>query len=377
MITLSQTTDRLRIPPLLSQRKLNLLSLAILFAVSILQIRNASKEVSSLDNGYNGNSIAKKGISNPPPHLYSLQNYSMVDNNTHPMYIWIGNRWVPPMGVPYLLPEQIRHIFRSENTLWLGDSTARQDYQTMYQLIQGDSATKGYLNKLINKGKKGTPPMHCPARRQKAFVKDAGQVKGTDQNCFSNSTTMDTNETDIDKSWSSKAGKFDLGVYAGCYDRLLDNLKNYTELLQPEYSVLVISGGIWESVRPWDCRRANETDEGVSSHALDLLDFLFQEVSGPSLFVIWKTHGPQADDQRNAKMEAIDQSIVTAARSWFAEQQPPYMDLADFNLEIEERAHGSDRINGDLRPHWGLEARLLSIEMVSDIIRRKQERENA
>ena len=56
----------MRNPPLLSQRKLNLLSLAILFVVSSLQIRNASKEVSSLDNGYNGNSIAKKAISAPP-----------------------------------------------------------------------------------------------------------------------------------------------------------------------------------------------------------------------------------------------------------------------------------------------------------------------
>ena len=76
-------------------------------------------------------------------------------------------------------------------------------------------------------------------------------------------------------------------------------------------------------------------------------------------------------------MEQIDELLVTAARSWFAEKQPPYMDLADFNLEIDERAHGRDRIEGDLRPHWGLEGRLLSIQMVSDSVRRKQEREIA
>ena len=272
------------------------------------------------------------------------------------------------MGVPNLLPRQIRHIFRSENTLWLGDSTARQDYNTMYQLIQGDSATKDYLNKHINKGKNSTSLMHCPARRKEAFANDLGQVKGTDQNCSSKATTMDTKET----------GKFDLGWGwggHGCYKGLLWNLeKKYAELLKRKYSVLVISAGSWESARPLTCRRVNETDKGVT---LDLLDFLFQEVSGPSLFVIWKTHGPRADGERTAKMEAIDQSIVTAARSWFAEHQPPYMDLADFNLEIEERAHGRDRIKGDMAAHWGLEARLLSIQMVSDIIRRKQERENA
>ncbi len=380
MISLPERTNQLRNPSLLSQRKL-ILSLVVLIVVSISQIRNVNKVGSSLENG---NYIAKKSgtRTNVSAHLYTLQTHSMGYNNTRSMYTWIGNQWVPPKGVPYFLPKQIRHMFRSENTFWLGDSTARQDYQTMYQLMNGDSATPDQLNKHKNKNKeRASLPMHCPARRQSeesdGFILDLGQVKGTDQNCYANATGMSTNEADIGKSWSNKTGKFDLGFKGGCFTRFMYPMKTHIDLMKREYSILVISAGIHESERPQLCQNATESDEVVASHALDLLDFLFQEVSGPSLFVIWKTHGTKSNDQSNAKTKRIDQSIVTAARSWFAEQQPPYMDLADFNLEIEERTHGPDRIEGDLKAHWGLEARLLSIEMISDIVRRKQEREIA
>ena len=53
------------------------------------------------------------------------------------------------------------------------------------------------------------------------------------------------------------------------------------------------------------------------------------------------------------------------------------MDLADFEWAMQNRSYGENRIEGDTRAHWGLEARLLSIELISDILRRKQERERA
>ena len=385
----NQSRNQSRNRSLQSQRNLIPLSLVAVFVLCILQLSSFNNEGSSL---VNSNSVVVKSDSgivkndtSSSAHVYSLQTNSMVDNNTEHMYTWIGNQWVPPPGVPYLFSQQIRSIYRSENTLWMGDSTARQDYQTMYQLIHdGDNnPTRDHLSKNINKGKRGPAEFHCPARRQsKDLFTDLGQVRGTDQNCHAtNATTVMLNNTDVDQSWSNlnlhnKAGKFDLWNRLDCYDALMSKLKNHTELFEREYSILVVSGGVWESIRPHVCKRANETNKGIVSHALDLLDF-FHAVSGPSLFVIWKTHGPMSDDQRTARMDQIDQSLVTAARGWFIEKQPPYMDLVNFYWEIQERAHGRDRIDGDLRPHWGLEARLLSIEMVSDVVRRKQEREIA
>ena len=116
----------------------------------------------------------------------------------------------------------------------------------------------------------------------------------------------------------------------------------------------------------------NISFETISNHQEELMDFLW-ELSGPSMFVIWKTHGPK--NNQTILQEQTEQKLVNRTRDWFAEKQPKYMDLADFNLAIRERSYGTNRIEGDLPPHWGFEARLLSIELISDILRRKQERQ--
>ena len=92
-------------------------------------------------------------------------------------------------------------------------------------------------------------------------------------------------------------------------------------------------------------------------------------LSGPSLFVIWNTHGPHPNYK---KTQTLGEKIITAIRTWFLEEQPPYMDLADFRWALRDRSFGPLRIRGDLKAHWGLNARLLSIEMISHIVDAKQ-----
>ena len=119
-------------------------------------------------------------------------------------YSWVGNRWLPPPGVPYLSPNDILLLFQTENTLWWGDSTGRQDYQTMYHMLNADDIHNVHSLELEldrNKGRGGRQAgitFHCPTRIPKdLFFADLGQEKGT--NC-SNS--------------SSSIGKLDLLVYS-------------------------------------------------------------------------------------------------------------------------------------------------------------------
>ena len=158
-------------------------------------------------------------------------------------------------------------------------------------------------------------------------------------------------------------GKFD---YAGsvCYNGVQPFLLDkYRKVFKREYSVLVFSIGIWEVFRPWDCGNG-------STDVWDLLDNL-RNFSSPSLFVVWKTFGPNG---KPGGKDAIYNALNNRTRDWFAENKPPYMDLVDFDRAIQERAWNESRIKGDLAPHFGLEARLLSIEMVTDVVRRKQDR---
>jgi hypothetical protein len=243
--------------------------------------------------------------------------------NTNYNYTWQGNTsvWIPPEGVPYLYPSDIRRIFRSENTLWIGDSTARQDYQTMFSLMNGNGENitddnrnvlgldrdAAFLNKNINKGKgaNGKIARHCPARiipepeeTNEMFI-DLGQVSGTDQNC--SIATTEKQPIPDGSPWSTFAmedqatGKFD-AMNSACLSSTLSSLKEYKELIEREYSVVILSQGIWEVVRSWDCRTPNVT---AATLVVEVLENL-RALSGPSLFVIWKTHGPHPNHQKNS-----------------------------------------------------------------------------
>jgi len=54
-------------------------------------------------------------------------------------YTWenrTSRRWIPPNNLPHLTRRDMLQIFLRENTVWIGDSTARQDYQTLYWLLR-------------------------------------------------------------------------------------------------------------------------------------------------------------------------------------------------------------------------------------------------
>ena len=66
-----------------------------------------------------------------------------------------------------------------------------------------------------------------------------------------------------------------------------------------------------------------------------------------------------------------------AVRNWFYIHQPlPYMYLVDYAKEIESRSYGTNRIVGDLPPHWGLEARLLSIQLFTHALDQSDRKDN-
>jgi len=234
------------------------------------------------------------------------------------------------------------------------------------------------LNKNINKNKKKgmVAPMHCPARiNQTKSVKfaDLGQVRGTDQNC---SIITAENQTIIDGSphrsgfaiENQVTGKFDLMIRSNCLKQTITLLEEHKAMIEREYSVMIVSQGIWEVIKPWDCRIQNVT---AATRVVEVLNNL-RALSGPSLFVIWKTHGPHPN---HINTPTLGEGIIAAVHNWFLEEQPSYMDLADFRSAVRERTFGALRIKGDLIPHWGLDARLLSIEIISHVVEKKQKRE--
>ena len=160
-------------------------------------------------------------------------------------YTWIGNHFYsysPPSTVPLSAPI-LRDLYQSENTLWYGDSTGRQDYQSLHQMLNApaiEDLPTVVLEQNINKGKYGGAIKYCPATH--ASLKDEGHTFGP---------TCNT---------QAKIGTLDF-IFSACYKQVIADLllPNMTALLRRK-SVVVFSLGLWEVVRAWDCRSANATE---------------------------------------------------------------------------------------------------------------------
>ena len=208
------------------------------------------------------------------------------------------------------------------------------------------------LEQNIDKGKYGGAIKYCPTTH--ARLKDEGHTFGPTCN-----TTVKIGKLDF----------IDSGNYidSACYKQVIADLllPNMTALLH-RYSVVVFSLGVWEVVRAWDCHSANATETAnfVLTHLLEDLN----AVSSSQLFIIWKTHGSSATEEDNQQQRNSTLKLAQTATDWFYRRKPPFMGLADFSTAMHPRLFGTQRISGDLNPHFGVEARLLSIDMVSQLV---------
>jgi len=268
-------------------------------------------------------------------------------------YAWIGNQWVPPHNIPMYRPSQIREVWSKYDVLFLGDSTARQDWGTLAGILlenndvqdsngnNNNNVMKTSLSKYINEGKGMTKncTLHRRYRSNIQCKHHSTETKKLDCvdgfSCFKNTTSRTTD------------------VEAGDEER---------RLLAKEYDAVIISMGIWEVVRPSACFKSTRTLE----QRVDDMLYMMKHISSPQLHIIWKTIGSAGQN--------TTEKINDIARRWFLEQQDndehnlAYMHLVDWGKQILPRSVGANRIHGDLKPHWGVEARTLSIQMITHIL---------
>jgi hypothetical protein len=133
-----------------------------------------------------------------------------------------------------------------------------------------------------------------------------------------------------------------------------------------EYDLVVLLGGIWETLRRVTCDKAGG---GGTLKRLDTVIEGLQNASGPNLQIIWRTTGfveNHEGDEMNLEMiqkakEAIDNKLVPTTTTT---TRHPNMTFVDWGSQIYPRSFADTRIKGDLRPHYGLEARTLLAQML-------------
>ncbi|KAG7346022.1 hypothetical protein IV203_005090 [Nitzschia inconspicua] len=363
----------LRPPPQTSLMRRRSVNLGLLSLLTVWLIFSNRQTILSKGWGYPkcGNETFIAGLittQNTPRTLDRLHHVCVALSERDSSYSWIGNTWIPPTGVPRFTPDDMRNVLQRENTLFVGDSTARQDYFTMYNLmnvIDNDDSrdiTYEQLNHGINFNKGGRNDENCTLREDQlstmlSVCRQIPRSNVTDNLPATTPTQPNHNATHKDPT----GGSFDLTVNPEphiCFSSISDFVNEST--VASHYSIVIYSLGIWEVVRPRDCRNSGLDS---LSHSLSLLQEFSERTQ---TIIVWKTHG--GSFMENEKQRNFTQSIQDVARKWFETHQPRNMILVDFGTQVVPRTYGNNRISGDVHAHFGADARTLSLQMIIDAI---------
>ena len=286
-------------------------------------------------------------------------------------YVWLGNHWIPPAGVPTFTPSQILEYFQKRNVLFVGDSTCRRSYATLFGLMNATDRNNVDVQSIdeasiIDYGKGDNFRGGCQLKDR---IHGLGYVLCRDLP----NDTHPVLDVDINTNVTlKKRDRFDLVSHV-CYSEVEymfrqdeDNLPFLARVKQ-NYDLVVIANGIWEVTT-----RACTVKEVTNSTAEDRLERLLnniQNASSPELQIAFRTSG--FDHKRGG--DDIVWDLIHHSNEFFQNVSANAADrgdemsnltLVDWGSVIFKRSFGVDRIEGDIPPHYGLEGRLLFIQQL-------------
>jgi hypothetical protein len=305
-----------------------------------------------------GSTASKTGPECPLPDLKN-QNYT-----------WWGNQWIPPPGVPYYTQEDMLDAFSQFDTLWIGDSTTRRAYATLYALLNapvGSSLSVDALDspRVLDVNKHQIDEDSCGWQRENAG--DAAHIVWP--------------PASICRSVANGGRKraFDY-TRANCFKQLRDIAGIERELRR--YSLVIIGLGIWDAtVKRMDCKLTpDEKDfeyEGLvppqeilswvglpnAQRMATLLHHRNETRYAEPSAVLWRTTGFNAQNQSTHYRRIHDFNRRATA---FSKESDVV--LIDWGGAIESRSFAKDRISGDSENHYGIAGRLLFAQMATQQI---------
>lgn len=300
-------------------------------------------------------------------------------------YTWVHDYWIPPIGVPTYLPTQMLSYFSKRNVLFMGDSTTRRSYATLYDLmnsthskmisgedhhdikrVEVDSQTS------INFGKPKDP------KRPDDYI---CRLKGRNINgaavqvaCRDVPGSLLAESRMMDQDLVGK-GKFDY-IRANCYSNFVgkfgaSNASDLAEHIKNDYDTIIIGTGIWEvtPVNKKQCKKAWMTTNSTELERLNATLHLLKDYSIGGPRIAFRTLG--FDEKRIPEAGEPSWDLNDQTRHFFYEQifsktdsDDSNMILVDWGQSISKRSYSDSRIAGDNPVHYGLNARLLFIQQL-------------
>ena len=331
-------------------------------------------------------------------------------------YNWLADSFVNPPGVPTFNARQIKAYFERRNVLFIGDSTSRRVSNNIYGIITADNLDDVKVHE-INYDVK-TKHTNCSSEEQdratlkvdrsfrgiicKDVIVGDGSYEGngddrtpvhadTPSSDTTNSSNPSSTRTQMIRK---KTVRFDR-MNAECYKMIKwqwrdaintnsteQSLLNQQSLLNPglqaiyeDYDLVIISLGIWDSVKRAQCQ-SSWKDANWTSPLTPLRGMLNDmERNNPNdLQVVIRTAGFDANQQSandNLSFEFNDilrdfaHNMTMTARG-NDEKRHNNFTLVDWGSVISKRSFGEDKILSRDRngAHYGLDGRLLTVQQL-------------
>ncbi len=314
------------------------------------------------------------------PANYSALPFDVLNNQT---YIWYGNQWISPPGVPVYTREDMISAFSQFDTLWIGDSTARRAYATMFALMNSSTSSVRVVdlnhpkvidvNKYAHKGK--VDENSCERQRENV------------QQYFKPGMLNIWTKESLCRQVAGRS--FDY-VRADCLKEIYHVSRLQWELQR--YSLIIIGVGIHDLIRPHVCSiplknkgvqkgKSNvakqvPVEEVLNSFGLqsaqqiaDIMKQSPKHIMSPTA-VLWRTTGFSSATTDNQRISDTirglnERSVQFIQNKSRIESSNGTLALVDWGTAIWPRSLPPDRIEGDLDVHYGLEARLLMAQMTT------------
>jgi hypothetical protein len=330
-----------------------LLTFAVVFSVGLVLLD--TKEFRSFQPD---KKFAEAGAKTVTSTNTETDNYALDNQN----YTWYGNQWMPPPHVPLYTREDMFQFFSTQDTLFIGDSTGRRAYATIFALMNASDPANIQVDELdhtrvvdINKKERRDEP--C-TNRNFTNTTTRGML------WFENRQGTQSVCRQVPSDDGASTRKFDF-IRADCWKDVYNFANVEANQAFHEYSLVVVTNGFHEAVNPACCdmmrtKRAPERLQ-LTLEALQRLSISSSCSSHKKMTIVWRTHGFHS--QRKGGVRTLT-GWNQRAKDWIAENGTNNMLVVDWGQVVYPRSFESIRIEGDMEPHYGLGARLLFAQML-------------
>jgi hypothetical protein len=266
---------------------------------------------------------------------------------------WIGNHWVPPKGWRYFSAGELKTVYKDKSIMWVGDSLARRAALTMYGVLNETTANSSDMN--------------VPAAAiDSSGVIDVNKRQKTE-------FCAKWNQPNWCRTMPGGVGDYVYVVknrFSDIRSFLVDELSGKSNITE-NFDTIIIAIGNWDSVSPKEERSNILSNMTASIDALGKLQSIGKTI-------IWRTSGFRYDNGKTneyffeVNKKAVDQIKSIATRMQQESKKFSNLTCINWSGAIFPRSFGSNRIKGDTQDHYGLEGRLVFIQMITNHLASRQ-----